>query len=516
MVILIINFIGYLYKFSLYSLLIYPWSIPIELNSSLNLLLFCILLQFIVNKRNPFFIKYCSILITLNGILNLLYSANLNSESSLIDSMFNNTLLDNFVISRFTNGQPCLASGISYTLVGLSFLGISSKKLIWNKIAQLTLHLVTLISILAILGLIDHVPSLDQLFFFRNFSIYAAFMLMLISIMAAAVQPNLGFAATFMGSKIGHKNSRFMFPKILISILLLGYLRILITKSTMLTEASANVLLQTSFILICLFIIYFTKKSLNIIDDKKKEAESKIILVNSNLEKIILERTNHLSQQNQKLEEFAFVVSHNFRAPVCNLHSLIAIYKEEKDILIKEQLLTMFEVSINKLDATLNDLLTGISAKNDSKKAKQKVIFHTCFVNAVDALYGDIIKYEAEITHDFSKAPNIDYSVPYLESIFQNLLSNALKYSSPLRPSKIHFESLIINDKVVLSVSDNGLGIDLKVHGSEIFGFSKVFHKHQDAKGIGLFLIKAQIEGMGGAINVESTVDIGTKFEIIF
>jgi sensor histidine kinase regulating citrate/malate metabolism len=56
----------------------------------------------------------------------------------------------------------------------------------------------------------------------------------------------------------------------------------------------------------------------------------------------------------------------------------------------------------------------------------------------------------------------------------------------------------------------------LKEHGTEIFGFAKVFHKHQDAKGVGLFLIKAQIEGMGGTIKVESTVDIGTKFEIIF
>jgi signal transduction histidine kinase len=85
----------------------------------------------------------------------------------------------------------------------------------------------------------------------------------------------------------------------------------------------------------------------------------------------------------------------------------------------------------------------------------------------------------------------------YLESIIQNLLSNALKYSSPLRTPKIHFQS-IINDKTVLIVSDNGLGIDLKEHGKEIFGFNKVFHKHPNAKGVGLFLTKAQVEGWAG------------------
>jgi sensor histidine kinase regulating citrate/malate metabolism len=68
----------------------------------------------------------------------------------------------------------------------------------------------------------------------------------------------------------------------------------------------------------------------------------------------------------------------------------------------------------------------------------------------------------------------------------------------------------------VLTVCDNGLGIDLKEHGKEIFGFNKVFHKHPNAKGVGLFLTKAQVEGMGGTITVESTVDVGTKFEIIF
>jgi signal transduction histidine kinase len=74
---------------------------------------------------------------------------------------------------------------------------------------------------------------------------------------------------------------------------------------------------------------------------------------------------------------------------------------------------------------------------------------------------------------DFSKAPDLEYSAVYLESIIQNLLSNALKYSSPLRIPKFIFNP-IFNDKTVLTVCDNGLGIDLKEHGKEIFGFNKV------------------------------------------
>jgi hypothetical protein len=87
-------------------------------------------------------------------------------------------------------------------------------------------------------------------------------MLLLLSVMTTAIQPTLGFAATFIGSKIGHEISRFLFPKILISILIL-YLRIIIGKSSLINEASANALLETSYILITLFITYFTKESLN-------------------------------------------------------------------------------------------------------------------------------------------------------------------------------------------------------------------------------------------------------------
>jgi hypothetical protein len=128
----------------------------------------------------------------------------------------------------------------------------------------------------------------------------------------------MGFVAIFIGSKI--PISRSLFPKIIISVLILGYLRIEVSKTSLINEASANVLLQASFILITLF-IHFTKESLNKIDDQRKKAERKTILANKNLEKRIAIRTNNLTKQNKQLEEFAYIVSHNFRVPlvICTL-----------------------------------------------------------------------------------------------------------------------------------------------------------------------------------------------------
>ena len=87
-----------------------------------------------------------------------------------------------------------------------------------------------------------------------------------------------------------------------------------------------------------------------------------------------------------------------------------------------------------------------------------------------------------------------------------------IKYRYPDRIPKINITSKIINEKTTLIIKDNGLGIDLKKHGHKIFGLLKVFHRNPEAKGIGLFLTKAQVETMGGSISVESEVNIGTTF----
>ncbi|WP_457832286.1 ATP-binding protein, partial [Staphylococcus aureus] len=83
-------------------------------------------------------------------------------------------------------------------------------------------------------------------------------------------------------------------------------------------------------------------------------------------------------------------------------------------------------------------------------------------------------------------------------------MSNAIKYRSPKRDPVIYIETKYDHEDVVMTIRDNGLGIDLKKHGSKVFGFNKTFHRHPEARGIGLFLTKTQIESMGGSIQIES------------
>ena len=129
---------------------------------------------------------------------------------------------------------------------------------------------------------------------------------------------------------------------------------------------------------------------------------------------------------------------------------------------------------------------------------------------------GVILKSGAIVKGDFSKVSAIPYNKVYMESIFLNLVGNAIKYKSETRTPEIFITSEIENKKIKLKFKDNGLGIDLEKHGNKLFGLNKVFHRHPEAKGVGLFMTKTQIEAMGGDISATSAINIGTTFTINF
>ncbi|NJN41305.1 MAG: ATP-binding protein [Flammeovirgaceae bacterium] len=130
--------------------------------------------------------------------------------------------------------------------------------------------------------------------------------------------------------------------------------------------------------------------------------------------------------------------------------------------------------------------------------------------------HAKISEIDAIVTSNFDQAPTVNYVNIYLESIFLNLLSNALKYRQHNLTPKIHFKTQSINGNVVLKVSDNGLGINLKKYGHLIFKMRKTFHRHPDSRGIGLFMVKNQVDSMGGEITLESKENVGTTITINF
>jgi PAS domain S-box-containing protein len=222
-----------------------------------------------------------------------------------------------------------------------------------------------------------------------------------------------------------------------------------------------------------------------------------------------------LQKQNNQLLNFARITSHNLRSPVSNLNTILYLYKESEGD-EKETLFDHFETVIHHLTETLDELVESLKIQEEPDRESEWVNFEDVFNKTKQILAGAIIETQAVVTADFSKADKIDYPKSYLESIMLNLLSNAMKYRSPKRIPVIHFQTADINGEITMKVSDNGLGIDLKKHGNSLFGLNKTFHDHAEAKGVGLYITKKQIEAMGGYISAESKVEKGTTFTVFF
>ncbi len=244
----------------------------------------------------------------------------------------------------------------------------------------------------------------------------------------------------------------------------------------------------------------------------RKIAEEKTIEQNEKLTSI----AKSLTYKNRQLEEFTQIVSHNLRSPVGNLNSLIALLDQASDKVEREEVLKMLRQSGQSLLSTLNELNDVLKVKQDLNIEKQVLQFDQVLKKAKHMTIAQINESSAIIKSNFSEAPELLYPNIYLESIFLNLLSNALKYRHPERKPIVEFRTFSDGQQLILEVSDNGQGINLERYGHQMFKLRKTFHDHPEARGVGLFLIKNQVEAMGGEIKVESTEGVGTTFIINF
>jgi PAS domain S-box-containing protein len=245
---------------------------------------------------------------------------------------------------------------------------------------------------------------------------------------------------------------------------------------------------------------------------ERKKSEEELLRSKQSLETIAIK----LQEQNKQLDEFAHIISHNLRSPVGNIKALISLLNNNSSLGEYQQIFEKIKVVSNNLGETMNELMETLKVKTDTDIARVEIRFKELFDKVIQSLEGDLIQRGASVTFDFNDAPKIYYSKAYLESIFQNLISNALKYSSPDRKPEIRVTTTTETTGIELRVQDNGLGIDLEKYGSKLFGLHKTFHTHADAKGVGLFLVKTQVEALGGSISAESEIDKGTTFIIRF
>ncbi|MFD1602685.1 PAS domain-containing protein [Flavobacterium artemisiae] len=242
----------------------------------------------------------------------------------------------------------------------------------------------------------------------------------------------------------------------------------------------------------------------DITDEKKLETEKEHLI-------------RELTQNNKDLKQFSYITSHNLRAPLSNLIGLLNLIEDipiENEEL--EEILSGFTKSTHLLNETINDLVKVIIIKDNPSMQKEETSLKEVFENVFSQLSFQIEMHKPIIKLKFEKVPLLITNKAYLESILLNLLTNSIKYKSENRKLKISIIAEQIDNKTILTFKDNGIGIDLERNRDKVFGLYQRFHNYPDSKGLGLYLVKSQVETMGGTISIDSEVNKGTTFTITF
>ena len=219
--------------------------------------------------------------------------------------------------------------------------------------------------------------------------------------------------------------------------------------------------------------------------------------------------------QNDRLRNFAHIVSHNLRSHAANLLGMITYMEVEDPHFSKNPLFQNFKNVIDNLMESVQNLSEVADIQISDSTLMESI-------NLVDVVYSSILNVSAlartsEVAIHFNpkKSQSLVFgNLSYLESITLNLLTNAIKYSDPKKERKVEIRISKSSEWTIVEVEDNGLGIDLKRQGRKMFGMYKTFHDHPDSRGIGLFITKNQIEALGGKIEVESEEGVGTTFKV--
>ncbi|MEP6465660.1 MAG: PAS domain S-box protein [Parafilimonas sp.] len=226
---------------------------------------------------------------------------------------------------------------------------------------------------------------------------------------------------------------------------------------------------------------------------------------------------NSLLQRNKDLEQFSYIVSHNLRAPVANILGTANIIDNPGlSVSDKELLVKGVGESAKKLDEVIYDLNYILKLRQVKEETKEKVCFSKLVKEITYNIHHLIDPNNVIIQYDFSAIDEWRTSKEYLYSIFYNLITNSIKFRKPNIQTIIRIGSTCKDELLELSFADNGTGINLKKRGGQVFGIYKRFHLESEGRGIGLFLVKTQVEALGGKITIASEENIGTKFTITF
>lgn len=226
-----------------------------------------------------------------------------------------------------------------------------------------------------------------------------------------------------------------------------------------------------------------------------------------------------LKKKNDSLDSFIYRVSHDLKAPVINIKSLLKVIMQQTEgnnnpVLAKTT--SFMDKTADKLQQTIVDLLEVSRIESHLNGEKERINLQEILEEVIVENSQVIDQTGTTITHDFDGDLQVYFSSVNMKSILANILTNCIKYRSPDRLPKVEINSKVQGDYVMLCIKDNGIGIDLKRHKEKLFGMFNRFHNHVEGSGVGLYIVKKLVAEGGGKLEIESEVGKGTSIKLYF
>ncbi|APU68668.1 PAS domain S-box protein [Christiangramia flava] len=230
----------------------------------------------------------------------------------------------------------------------------------------------------------------------------------------------------------------------------------------------------------------------------------------------LMKSYDFVMEQNKRLLNFAYIVSHNLRSHSSNFESILELYDLEDDQEERQNYINLLRDVSASLNQTLVDLNEVVSINTNLEIKAEEIQVREYTEKALAVLSLQIESMNAKIINEVPENMKVIFNPAYMESILLNFITNALRYSRPDTIPEVHISAEKEKDRWVLKVCDNGIGIDLEKHKDKVFGLYKTFTDRKDSRGVGLFITKNQVNAMGGEVGVESTLGEGTCFKVFF
>lgn len=236
-----------------------------------------------------------------------------------------------------------------------------------------------------------------------------------------------------------------------------------------------------------------------------------------NAKKTIEEQHAQLVKYNKELEQFTYVATHDLKSPLANIRGYLDLLEIDLDNPspdIKDSL-KWLKYSVEEAQQVIRELTHALKARNNKEELLKPIHLEDLVESILSGMRSRILEAKVIFICDFTEINQFMYYPVALRSILQNIISNAIQYSSTVEHPEIIVSTLLKNNEVHISVKDNGVGIDLTANKSKVFGLFKRVQNDESGSGIGMYIVDKLLENYGGKLNLQSELGAGSEFTVV-